>query len=174
MVRRKSSDLELKSRNLRRFARFLEEMSWLMANYIDLDFRDLSMMLHDRLEDLSKAEEKVSSLVSSNPNKHFLVGVLPRLFVDKSLFPTNDDIAQFALSVMDVKIPRYNKKSKYELIGHVLCQTNDLNDIRLNKLVKALAVLAEGDDRAKKLIKERKEQSFGWNAIIQELAEKKI
>jgi hypothetical protein len=34
----------------------------------------------------------------------------------------------------------------------------------------ALATLSGGDDRVRKFIKQRKEQKFGWNAIIQELA----
>lgn len=91
--------------------------------------------------------------------------------MDETLFPTNEDVAQFAESVMALRIPRYGKKSKYEIIGHIVCETDALNDQKLAKLVSALAALADGDDRTKRLIRERKEQQFEWNAIIQELAQ---
>lgn len=117
------------------------------------------------------ATAAVGGYASSNPNKQFLVGALPRVFMDEGLFPTNEDIAQFADAVMELHIPRFAKKSKYEIIGHVVCETDKLNDARLTKLVAALGALAEGDDRAKKLVHQRKAEQFGWNAIIQELSQ---
>jgi hypothetical protein len=126
--------------------------------------------LRNKLVHESDAAHAVGSYVSSNPNKHFLVGVLPRLFTDETLFPQNEDIAQFALSVMDVPIPSYQKKSRYEIIGRIVCLVNGLDDKLLSKLVHALEVLTEDDENVKKVIKQRKDQNFGWNAIIQELA----
>jgi len=149
---------------------FLEELSWLMTTYSDLDFGALSNLVEKRIGEGFEAKAAIGGHISSNPNKHFLVGVLPRLFNDSYLFPTNEDIAQFALSVMDLNISRYHKISKYEIIGHIVCETDSLNDDKLSKLVKALSKLAEGDERTKNLIKKRKEENFGWNAIIQEIA----
>lgn len=157
------------SKNSKKAERFLEELSWLLASYPALDLNALSGMLSRNLRG-SAATAAVGGYASANPNKQFLVGALPRVFMDESLFPTNEDIAQFADSVMELQIPRYAKKSKYEIIGHVVCETDRLNDTRLAKLVSALAALADGDDGTKHLIRQRKEQKFGWNAIIQELA----
>jgi hypothetical protein len=71
---------------------------------------------------------------------------------------------------MDLKISRFHKISKYEIIGHIVCQTESLDDKKLSKVVSALAKLAEDDEKTKNLIKKRKEENFDWNAIIQEIA----
>jgi hypothetical protein len=150
--------------------RFLEELSWLLDNYSTLDLKTLAATLQAHGGGAT-ATAAVGEYASANPNKQFLVGALPRVFTDESLFPTNEDIAQFAESVMDLRILRYGKKSKYEIIGHIVCETDRLDDRKLAKLVSALAALADGDDRTKRLIRQRKEQHFEWNAIIQELAQ---
>jgi predicted transcriptional regulator len=159
-----------KSRDIKKLLMFLEELSWLMTTYSDMDFKSISNLIKNRIEEDFEAKAAVGGYISSNPNKHFLVGVLPRLFNDSSLFPTNEDIAQFALKVMDLKISRFHKISKYEIIGHIVCQTESLDDKKLSKVVSALAKLAEDDEKTKNLIKKRKEENFDWNAIIQEIA----
>jgi len=154
----------------RKLFMFLEELSWLLSSYSDLNLKTAIKDLRNKLLHELDAAAAIGSYASPNPNKQFLVGVLPRVLNDEALFPTNEDISDFALSVMRVRIPRFHKKSKYELIGHIVCQTNDLDEKGLSKLVDALATLTGGDERVKKLIRQRKDQNFGWNAIIQELA----
>ena len=149
---------------------FLEEFAWLLSSYPRLDFRVLPDILRGNVVSGSAARTAVGGYASSNPNKQFLVGALPRVLTDETLFPTNEDIAQFAQSVMDLTVPRFGKKSKYEIIGHIVCETDRLDDRRLSKLVSALAALTEGDDRTRSLITQRKAEHFGWNEIIQELA----
>lgn len=157
-----------------RFQSFLEELSWLMASYAGTDFRAMARYLNRRLRTVSDARESVGGYVSKNPNKHFLVGVLPRLFMDEGLFPTNEDIAQFAKGVMKVELLRYHKKSRFELIGIIVCETDKLNDSELDELVSALDVLVTKGDKAKKLVMQRKKELYGWNAIIQELAKENV
>lgn len=153
----------------RKARQFLEELSWLLESYSAVDIGFLSKALRSGM---SKAAvtSAVGGYASTNPNKQFLVGALPRVFMDETLFPTNEDIAQFAESVMELQIPRFSKKSKYEIIGHVVCETDRLDDRKLARLVFALSSLADGDARTKRLVRQRKAEQFGWNAIIQELA----
>ncbi len=158
-----------KSADTSKYNRFIEEFAWLLASYSDLDWKNFSLLSKQWGSEL-EARVAVGGHVSSNPNKHFLVGVLPRLFNDPKLFPTNEDIATFAMTVMSLKIPRYHKKSKYEIIGHIVCQTDTLDDKELSKLVSALGKIAEGDETTRNLIRQRKEENFAWNSIIQELA----
>lgn len=169
MPRKKKTPTSSNGENRKLFM-FLEELSWLLSSYSDLNLKTAVRDLQNKVIHESDAVTAVGRYASPNPNKQFLVGVLPRLLNDEALFPTNEDISDFALSVMKVRIPRFHKKSKYEIIGHIVCQTNDLDEKGLSKLVDALATLTGGDDRVRKLIKQRKEQKFGWNAIIQELA----
>jgi hypothetical protein len=157
-----------KTNSPERLQRFFEELSWLLSSNSGLDFKSLPSSISSVFEKNHRSKEAVGGYVSSNPNKHFLVGVLPRLFTDSSIFPTNDDIAEFAQSVMNVSIPRFHKKSRYELIGHIVCQTDSLDDNSLDKLAKALEVLVKNEDSAKALVINRKSQ-FGWNDVIQSL-----
>lgn len=167
---RPSSDKRASNvRDAKKAERFVEELSWLLSSYGSLDLKAVTGVLEKHVGGAA-ATLAVGGYASANPNKQFLVGALPRVFMDESLFPTNEDIAQFAASVMQLRIPRYGKKSKYEIIGHVVCETDKLDDRKLAKLVRALAALSDGDDQTKHLIRQRKEQQFEWNAIIQELA----
>jgi hypothetical protein len=157
--------------DVERLLLLVEELSWVFRSNRGLDFEQALRALRNDVMHNPSEFIGVEDLVSPNPNKHFLVGVLPRLLIDDSLFPTNEDIAQFAETVMHVSIPRFHKKSKYELIGHIVCQTNNLDDKGLSHLVKALSKLVSGGDRIKKLVAERRKDNFEWNTIIQELTE---
>jgi hypothetical protein len=170
IITTKTKNSGQKQREMRRFLNFLEELSWVMRNYSPSELESASRMINEYLHKDFEAKAAVGVYESANPNKHFLVGVLPRVFTDEALFPKNEDIAQFASSVMNVSITHAGKRSKYEIIGHIVCETNMLDDEGLSKLVSALAALSKDDVRAKKLIARRKRQNFEWNAIIQELA----
>lgn len=150
--------------------RFIEELSWLLDSYSKIDIKSALNLLDAGIKEPIEAKKAIGNYQSSNPNKDFLVGVLPRLFNDQSLFPSNDDLADFALSILNIQIARYYKKSKFEIIGHIVCQVNNLNDEGLSKLVKALGVIAGDDKKMKELINKRTKENFGWNAIIQELS----
>lgn len=157
-----------------KFKSFLEEMSWLLASYSNVDFKKMPDVINKYFTTVSKPGAAIGHYVSDNPNKHFLVGVLPRLFIDESLFSTNEDIAQFAKTVMKVNLQRYNKKSRYDLIGTIVCATNNLDDYELGELVRALDLLTKKSDKVKNLILRRRKENYGWNAIIQELARENI
>lgn len=150
--------------------RFIEELSWLLDAYSNVDFKAMPDTIRKYFSAHPKESIVMRQYVSSNPNQHFLVGVLPSVLNDESLFATNEDIAQFAKTVMKVHLLRYGKKSRYELIGTIVCETNKLNDLELTELVRALSVLANRKDTAKSLIVKRRKENYGWNVIIQELA----
>jgi hypothetical protein len=86
------------------------------------------------------------------------------------VFERNKDVALFAEEVMDVKIPRHHKKSRYEIIGHIVCKTDDLNDNELGNLVRALSTLTSENGDAKEIVQDKKERNVGWNEIIRRIA----
>lgn len=149
--------------------RFLEEFSWLVETYSKLDFKKASVSIDENLGETSEVRKAIGIYESDNPNIHFLTGVLPSLFLDDTLFRTNDDIAEFASAVLGLDIPRYYKKSKYEIIGHIVCETNKLNEKELDKLVAALSRLVNNEIGKKLLAKKKKDGSFSWNKMIQDL-----
>jgi len=170
----KDKSRKTKSQDPRKLKSFLEEISWLLASYSDIDFKAMPQVLKKYFSAISDDGAAIRQYVSDNPNKQFLVGVLPRLFIDDSIFATNEDIAQFAKSVMKLELVRYNKKSRYELIGTIVCEANNLDDYELNELVRALALITKKMDTVKKFIIQRRNEHFGWNTIIQELAKENI
>jgi hypothetical protein len=159
-----------RNRETMKTRRFLEELAWLFKTYSSLEPSFIAKVLTSSVSENATATYAVGKYASANPNKQFLVGALPKVFMDEMLFPTNEHIAQFAESVMELQIPRYSKKSKYEIIGHIVCETDALNDQKLEKLVSALGSLADADDRTKRFVRDRIAHNFEWNAIIQELA----
>ncbi|MDP3821706.1 MAG: hypothetical protein Q8R33_09535 [Burkholderiales bacterium] len=147
--------------------RFLEELSWLMKTYGDIDLKALARSLEESSKKHALSEG-VSSFASPNANIQFLVGVLPLVLRDPTLFPSNGTIADFAMNALGLDWERrWEKKSRFELIGEIVCSTIDLNDGELSRLVRALTVLADGSNTAKKIVRDAQVSKRGWNEIIQ-------
>lgn len=161
----------LRKNEVTKIKKLLEELSWIMTEYSASDL----MKLYKTIDSSVVSTKDISETIGykpENPNKHFLTGALPTLFLDQELFKTNDEIALFAEQVIGVKIPRYHKKSKYEIIGHIVCEANSLNDFGLKKIVKALERIVT-DESKKKSIYNKKNNSttFSWNEVIQDLSD---
>jgi hypothetical protein len=109
--------------------------------------------------------------VSKNPNIHFLVGALPTIFSDEKFFPNNEDIAEFASDALQLPIARWEKRSRYELIGFIVCETVKLDDERLARLVDVLSKIVSDDPKARGLFQDRKVRKLSWNEIIQQLSQ---
>jgi hypothetical protein len=157
----------LSKTEINKIKRFLEELSWLMDTYSKIDLKNAALLINESLGETSEVRKAVGLYESDNPNIHFLIGVLPPLFLDESLFRTNDDIAEFASAVLNLSIPRHYKKSKYEIIGHIVCETNNLNEKGFDKLVRALSLIVNDDKKKQLLAEKKKDKSFSWNEMIQ-------
>ncbi|HED2373469.1 TPA: hypothetical protein R4216_002579 [Citrobacter freundii] len=159
----------LKKNEITKIKKLLEELSWIMSEYSATDL----MKLYNTIDSSMSSTNEISESIGyrpENPNKHFLTGALPTLFLDQELFKTNDEIALFAEQVMGVKILRYHKKSKYEIIGHIVCEANSLSDPGLNKLVKALEMIVTDESKKKSIYNKKNNSStFSWNEVIQDL-----
>jgi len=151
----------------------LEELFWLLQSRRGIGLRKLPELLRELAADPHDLSTTVGHFASPNPNKHFLIGILPRLFQDISLFPTNEDIAEFARSVLKVEISRYEKRSKYELIGFIVCKTNDLDELQLSQLVIALAEITGNEEKLKRIADARKTSGLNWNEAIQQMSDLK-
>ncbi|WP_444898113.1 hypothetical protein [Microbulbifer sp. SSSA005] len=150
---------------------FIEELSWLLDSKRKLKLSDIPEILRHQLSATNSAAGAANKYASPNPNIHYLIGVLPRLFQDKKIFPKNEDIASFASDVLGVDISRVEKRSKYELIGMVVCECNELDDSKLEEMVSALAVVTGNSEKISRFAEERKATGFSWNETIRKLAE---
>lgn len=155
--------------------RFIEELSWLLDRYGDVDLRATSReLLQINKSPAPTGKNAVTpsafeGFAPSNPNKMVLVGVLPGMFTDETLFPSNEDIAEFAENVLEVRIPRWDKKSKFELIGHIACNTSIADDAKLCQIASALKRMSTNDTQAKNIIETGRREKKNWNEIIQQL-----
>lgn len=162
--KRKTVSRSEKIRDPRAVRRFLEELSWLLETHSGLDFK----LLADSVEPTSPAPS-LTRHAPRNPNIQFLVGALPTIFSDDRFFPTNEDLAEFANQALNLPVPRWEKRSRYELIGLIVCETVKLNDERLARLVAALTRVTADDITAQEIMKGRKEFKLSWNEVIQRL-----
>lgn len=148
--------------------RFVEELSWLLSSYEDLDLEALRRFGFEA----SSLSRRSSNLVSNSDRSQttiMLVGVLPSLFVDVRLFPSNEDIVEFGKATMDISIPRWEKKSKYELIGHIVCHADRAPVGKLTHLVSALEGLADDRSSVRARVESQRRSGLSWNEVIQGL-----
>jgi len=110
------------------------------------------------------------SYQSTDPNKRFLIGALPRLLLDRDLFPSNEDIVDFAAAALRLEMTRtVEKRARHEIIGKIVCETDTLDDKQVTNLVKALEKLVGNKDRLSTMIEKKKSGTFSWNETLQEL-----
>lgn len=148
---------------------FIEELSWLLDAKKNLKLNEIPNILRSKLVVSDSTVQTVDRYISPNPNIHYLIGVLPRLFQDIKLFSRNEDIAEFANEVLGIAISRIEKRSKYELIGLIVCEANDLDDNKLASLVNALSLITGNDEKLNLVIKEKSSVSFSWNETIRKI-----
>jgi hypothetical protein len=166
--RRSSSGTE-KTRDPRSIRKFLEELSWLLSSHSNLDFRAIRDFIESDRAPLFERKSSLSGYVSKNPNIHFLTGTLPVIFSDDRLFPSNEDIVEFSETALHLPIPRWEKRSRYELIGLIVCETSKLDNDRLERLVQALSKIVSDDPNAQRIFRTRKAAKLSWNEVIQKL-----
>jgi hypothetical protein len=77
---------------------------------------------------------------------------------------------EFAFEALRLAISRWEKRSRYELIGRIVCETARLDDDRLARLVDALSKVVSNDPSAQGLIRDRKANKLSWNEVIQLLS----
>lgn len=162
---------EKRSNRIRQAAEVLEEVLWLLDSKRGTSLRELPTVLRRQLDENSDLTAVAGQYASPNPNKHFLIGVLPRLFQDTTLFPSNEDIAEFAQTVLGVPISRFEKRSKYELIGFIVCETNDLDEEKLSHLVRSLADITGSEEKLQRVVEARRDGGLNWNEAIRQIGQ---
>jgi hypothetical protein len=159
----------------RTLLKFVEELSWLLSSYEDLDFRALGSLGAEFTRSQKAATNLRNHTATSRPpTAQLLVGTLPGLLRDESLFPSNEDIVEFSTMTLGMTIPRWQKKSKYELIGHIVCHTDSADQTRLDSLVQILDSIMSDRGEAKRQVEEQRKSGLSWNEVIQKLLKTNI
>ncbi|GFM89089.1 hypothetical protein PSCICO_44880 [Pseudomonas cichorii] len=160
----------LSKSEINRAKRFVEELSWLMESYNKVDLKSLSKIIEELPTDSSTPHLTSQKSEQARPKINFLTGVLPSLFMDPHLFKSNEEISEFASSILGINVLRYHKKSRFEIIGHIVCETISLDDKGLDRVTRALSILSTDEHKRKQVAHKKTEGFFGWNDVIQELS----
>lgn len=112
------------------------------------------------------------AIVSGTSNNAYdLIGVLPSLLKDNDIFQSNVQLVQFAEDVLALDIPRWEKKSRNEIIGLIICEVEDVNKERLDTLTKWAANILKNKTQVREMQSKAKTSGnmFSWNETIQKL-----
>ncbi len=153
----------------RALLRFIEELSWLLSSYGDLDFKALGKLTDDLSMSYRAASNLRNHSAARPPTTQLLVGVLPSLLTDETLFPSNEDIIEFSALTLGITVPRWQKKSKFEVIGHIVCSAEQAEPSRLQRLVRALADLMDDKGDVRSNLAAQRRSGLSWNEVIQKL-----
>lgn len=158
--------------NLDKFLNFIEELSWLLDNYKSLKLEDSVVQIKDILEMGNLDIYKYNNLLEYKEKQvRSLVGIFPELFQNRSLFPTNQSIIEFANEVLMMNINPSKNRSKNEIIGEIVCSTFSLSGYEMDRVVNALNRMIDNDSVVKKVNEMKNHNYFSWNEVIQRLGE---
>jgi hypothetical protein len=169
VARKKTSIDDINLIRLQKASMALDNLVWSLQNLKLENIKEAASVLRASVQDPEQLSAVSQGYKSRDPNKHFLIGVLPRLFQDRHLFPQNEDIVDFAASALGLEMSRSEKRSRYEIIGKVVCETDQLDEYRLTSLVSALEKLVGNNERLAQMAEKRRSGSFSWNETIQDL-----
>src|SRR5690606_2215361 len=115
------SRVEPSPRDFERSLRFIEELGWLLKSFPDLDLSALSSLSSEARAYAHFRRLPTGMIAPEKSSVVYLVGTLPSLFMDETLFPQNEDIAEFAKETLRVPMSRWQKKSRFEIVGQIVC-----------------------------------------------------
>lgn len=158
-----------KRSSLQRSARKLEDLVLMMNLIKPNELREILDIVYELEKSQVGGLGKLSRYADINKNRNLMVGILPRFFQDTNIFAENRDIAEFSQKVLGFTLKRYEKKSKFELIGIIVCAVNELSDKELEDVVSYLSNIIESDIKIKQLAEEKSKSDFSWNDAIKKL-----
>lgn len=146
---------------------FFENLCWLLETNKEINFKKASNYLR---EFRNFAVHGALTNGTSN-NAYDLIGVLPSLLKDNEIFQSNAQLVQFAKEVLALDIPRWEKKSRNEIIGLIICEVEDVNKERLDTLTKWASNILKNKSQIRKMQRKAKTTGnlFSWNETIQKL-----
>ncbi|SED77281.1 hypothetical protein SAMN04490185_4158 [Pseudomonas frederiksbergensis] len=115
-----------------------------------------------------KPERKASQRDKQSDLKA-LVGSMSLVLADIELFPANEDIAKFALEALQIKIARWEKRSRYEMIGMLIMESINASPERLRDVGNLLNKISDESDSMEIIKQSSRQTGFSWNEAIRSL-----
>jgi len=98
-----------------------------------------------------------------------LVGSMSLVLADTELFPANEDIAKFASEALQITIARWEKRSRYEMIGMLIMESINASPERLREVGDLLNKISDESDSMEKIKLSARQTGFSWNEAIRSL-----
>lgn len=168
MTRPPSEGSSKKRSSPRELARFIEELSWLLKSFDGLDYNALGNVSQS-IEMIFASNRQMSSKSIRDQKSIVLVGVLPSFLMDMDLFPSNEGIVEFAEAALGLAIPRWQKKSRYEIVGHIVCNANEASPTRMQILSDLIEEMRDKKTIIRKRIEQNRLQGESWSDVIGKL-----
>ena len=148
---------------------FFEELCWLLDTNNSINFKNASKILRNYRNEITYGNNEVGFARSNATYK--LIGVLPSLLKDIDLFENNFQLVKFALEVLSLNITRWEKRSRNEIIGLIICEVEEVNKKRLDILAKWVACILQNKKQVKVMQRHAEQEGhlFSWNDTIQKL-----
>ncbi len=152
---------------------FLEDLCWLLESKKNLNFSEVAKTINDMR---SVVEDKANKNIQNEAKKleEDIIGILPKMLVDSTLFKTNKSLSQFADEVLNIEIKNWEKRSRNEMIGVIICQIQDSSTKLKGVSVYLLENILQNKDEFVKIQKDKENgnNQFKWNDAIHEIVGK--
>jgi hypothetical protein len=99
-----------------------------------------------------------------------LVGSMSLVLADIELFPANEDIAKFAIEALQISITRWEKRSRYEMIGMLIMESINASPERLRDVGNLLNRISDESDSMAQIKQRSRQTGFSWNEAIRSLS----
>lgn len=164
----------LSKKELKDLLNLMEELSWVVSKYKSVDFKSVQNNLVSLISEQNEYDKGLTNFKryrDKDSNKNYLIGVLPKFFQDKELFGKNLDLAEFA-ECLGIFLNNPEKKSRYEIIGTMLCTISEMDERSLEQFVNAIDLLLGNDNLLNdiKSLKKNDQFSYNWNEVIKVLS----
>ena len=143
---------------------FIEDLCWLLDSQKSINYSEILKILGD----IKKSTN--NQLV---PSTDELIGILPRLLTDKTLFTTNKSLAQFSDEILGIEILNWHKRSRYEMIGVIICKVQESPQIASGISTYVLTNILQNKEKIRKYQKQKEKEKaqFLWNDAIHKIVE---
>lgn len=145
---------------------FIEDLCWLLDSKRNMNFSDVAKIVDDM-----KKEEQIHKKENVNQLSEDIIGILPRLLVDTTLFGSNRMLNQFADEILGIEIKNWEKRSRNEMIGVIICEIQGSESKKRGVSLYLLENILEKKEEISKLQKknEAEKNPFRWNDVIHQI-----
>lgn len=145
---------------------FLEDLCWLLDSGKKNNYNEIIKIISD-----IKYSQEYSLSNQSGQNADILIGILPKLLTDTTLFDTNKTLAQFSSEVLGIDILNWHKRSRNEMIGVIICKVQESANVRDGISTFVLTNILKNKEQIKRIQRETEDahNHFLWNDAIHKI-----